>query len=431
MSPPTPARWLAAGLFVVAAATVGAPPAEAAEPVVTTRNPPEGDDYVRAAGPLTGTARDPDGNGILDASLAVDTTGLPDDPCRARTEALTVQTFPGAEGGGEVAFAFPLVLPCNKAYGAVLTVRSQVPVADGPDETVVRRLELLVAVPPAAVTDLTGAFTPPGEEVPAHTELTWAANTEPDLLGYRVERTQPDADAFEVVADLDDSVTALSDVGSYRGVGYRYRVRAVRSGPDSSVPVVASPAGAEVGPDLRSDEEQQADAATAAPDEQPGPVELAPEAIEGTSPEVTGGADGDDPPSGAPATGDDPEPTTGAGRPAGGSLPRPAGGPPVTIDDGFAETLPFDPLPAAPVGPTPVEVTSPPPPPPLVPVEAPPPPSGPFSEVAVTEIDDEDAGRLPVAVPVVGGIVLLGIAGYLFRASRLAARPAKGPAASA
>ncbi len=60
---------------------------------------------------------------------------------------------------------------------------------------------------------------------PASIELSWDANTEPDLAGYRVYRSV-DGGAFEKVADLSQ-VPAWSDQKVEPGKTYRYAVTAV------------------------------------------------------------------------------------------------------------------------------------------------------------------------------------------------------------
>lgn len=423
-------------LVLVAASLLTAAPAAASSPVVTWRNPAEGDAYLRVPGPLSATARDPDGNGIFDAALTLDAPALPDDPCRPAAEAVTVQSFPGAEGGGDVAVAFPVRFPCNRRYTAVLSVRSQTPLAEGPDEAEVRRLELLVALPPATVGGLDAGFDPASETVPAHTDLTWVPNAEPDLLGYRIERTDPDADSFEAVVDLDASATTYRDSAAYQGLGFRYRVRAVRQGPDAAVPFVLSAAGTEVGPDLRSEEARSADAAEVSADEEPATADGRPGSVAVEEPASGGPAPEEAAPGAPDAAAFDPGGAATATAPGGPLAPATPSRPPVTVDDGFDEELPFGVPPTSVFVPgTPAEPAATPAPtapaPPLGP-EVPAPADQVALDVAGEEaageqvaIDDvEEGGGPSPVVPVTAGVVLLFVAGGLFWLTRRAATPA-------
>jgi hypothetical protein len=75
----------------------------------------------------------------------------------------------------------------------------------------------------------------------ASIELSWDANTEPDLAGYRVYRST-DGGAFEKIADVNE-LPAYSDRAVEHGKTYRYAITAVdKSGNESerSAPVEGS-----------------------------------------------------------------------------------------------------------------------------------------------------------------------------------------------
>jgi hypothetical protein len=73
--------------------------------------------------------------------------------------------------------------------------------------------------PPAAPAGLTATPSP------ASVELSWDANTEPDLAGYRVYRSTAGG-AFEKVGDVNE-IPAYSDHAVERGKTYRYMVTAL------------------------------------------------------------------------------------------------------------------------------------------------------------------------------------------------------------
>ena len=78
-------------------------------------------------------------------------------------------------------------------------------------------------------------------EAPGSVELSWDANSEPDLAGYRVYRSAEGA-ARQRIAEVE--VPAYSDHGAEPGKGYRYEVSSFdRSGNESapSMPVEARP----------------------------------------------------------------------------------------------------------------------------------------------------------------------------------------------
>ncbi len=81
--------------------------------------------------------------------------------------------------------------------------------------------------PPAQPTGLRAAASP------ASIELSWDANTEPDLAGYRVYRSANNG-AFEKIADVNE-IPTYSDHAVERGKSYRYEVSAIdKSGNESA-----------------------------------------------------------------------------------------------------------------------------------------------------------------------------------------------------
>ncbi|MGH9183310.1 MAG: hypothetical protein ACRDZ9_05790 [Acidimicrobiales bacterium] len=203
-------------------------------------DPPEDTPYVRGPrqGPqvLTGVASHPadpshviGGEGIEEVTFELEPLGPA--PCTPIFDAS--QTSPGGEG--EVPFSVEVTFPCNRSYLVTAVVEPKKGLAfDQPG-----RIELRfgVAIPPAPVSGLATTYTAgPGEGSP-RIDLSWKANLEPDLKEYRVERAGPGGQFTEMGRTQE---AKLRDTGIEVGKEYRYRVLAVRAGPDAQVTEVVS-----------------------------------------------------------------------------------------------------------------------------------------------------------------------------------------------
>lgn len=268
----------------------------------------------------------------------------------------------------ELTATFELVIsaPCNRSHEVAATVTYRDPLVLGiarPDPQTTGPVRFGVAVPPARVTGVKATYDPATKKV----DLTWAPNGEPDLVGYRVERNPPGPDGFEPVGGVVDG-TSLTDTLAV-DEEHRYRVVAIRSGPDDRIREVVG---------------EFSDIVTSGPD-RPEP----------TVPDTSR------PPSGSRAGS-----TAGNRSGSGGGTPQPRRGSATTIDSGFNRDLPFDPRQTTTVlaAPSPV----------------------PPEDAAVLAIDDdraEEDDRRATLVPIAGGLALMMGAVHLRLLSKSAAAP--------
>ena len=98
--------------------------------------------------------------------------------------------------------------------------------------------------PPAAPRDLEAVSVATTKEAPASVELTWTINTEPDLAGYNVYRSEnPETPGQKLNSELL-LVPTFRDISVVPGKSYFYRVGAVdQSGNESPL---SSPVEAQV-----------------------------------------------------------------------------------------------------------------------------------------------------------------------------------------
>lgn len=90
--------------------------------------------------------------------------------------------------------------------------------------------------PPAAPQSLLAVFTPAAAGMPPYVELTWAINSEPDLAGYIVYRSdQADSSGQRLNPDLLPA-PAFRDMSAQPGRRYFYRVSAVDTSGNESAP---------------------------------------------------------------------------------------------------------------------------------------------------------------------------------------------------
>jgi hypothetical protein len=346
-------RLAVAAGAAAAALLLASTPASAAEPTVEWTHPKPDDRnpddrVIRAQAPITATIAGDQGQKLVDVEFElVQQLDDPEDPCFVEVpEEQRVQSF--AEKPNRVDVKFDVVFPCNRAYELEADVTYEEPVVAGVSLAAKKvkpkpSLAFKVAIPPTQVTGLKAAYDPGSREV----RLTWDGNTEVDLRGYRVERNPPGRDGFRTAAELGKGETAFTDTGIDEP--HRYRVFAVRSGPDG-----------------RNIEGKASTAVSAGPD-----------APEPTVPEVT------------PTTRGTTATTRGSAT-AGGGRPTVRKRTATTVDTGFSRDLPFDPS---------QTTTS----------QLPTTTSEPEGQAAVlAEFDDEDGDdRRATLVPIAGGLALL------------------------
>lgn len=376
MTPVRRARAAAAAtiMWMVAVAA----PAWAAATIVIDEPPPS-DPYFRST---------EDGNVVVRGTVTADDDKRIEDLSFAFTPPLeeggacasTLVNEPGAvsisEDGKSATFELVISAPCNRRHDVAATVTHKDPLLLGvarPGPQTTKPVNFAIAVPPARVEGVKATYDPEAKKV----KLTWSRNAEPDIVGYRVERNPPGPDGFEplgsVTSDLSFTDTLAVDEE------HRYRVVAIRSGPDAKVREVPG---------------QPSDIVTAGPDR---PEPTVPDTTLVRPP----------PPGANSAAGRAGRGGSGASGGSGnGAAPRGSRGPVTTIDNGFDQNLPFDPSQTTtiPASPSPV----------------------PPEDAAVLAIDDDRASeddRRATLAPIAGGLALMMGAVHLRLLSKRAGEP--------
>ncbi len=102
--------------------------------------------------------------------------------------------------------------------------------------------------PPAAPQELVVVYVPAGEPPAAQAELSWSMNTEGDLAGYRVYRSEKEGTPGLVLTPEMLSTPAFRDISIAAGHRYWYRVTAVDRSGNESLP--SAPAALDAAPPL-------------------------------------------------------------------------------------------------------------------------------------------------------------------------------------
>ncbi|MGI8759569.1 MAG: hypothetical protein ACR2K0_09720 [Acidimicrobiales bacterium] len=370
----TPAwRLLGASGAALLMVLVVASPAAAAEPTVTWARPTVDEPSLKAPGSITGTiaTRAADRQTIEQVEFDLIAEGAaddPEDPCFVDfPEDQRIQTFSG-DNASET-FEVDLDFACNRAYELVATVTYGEPLVGGVSvgtKTSTAGLFFDVAIPPAPVSGLAASYDPATKQV----GLSWGANTEVDLVGYLLERNPPGSEPFSFVnGGQPITQTSFTETIAVEDE-HRYRVTAVRRGPDADSQIRGQPSGV---------------------------VTAGPERPEPTVPDAV-----------APNTRRAPDGTAGAAkRPSGGNrAAAPRSRTRTTVDDGFAQRLPFDPSQTTTVPPT-----------------STPEPSGDAAVVARVDGGTDDDDRRDTLVPIAGGLALVMGAAHLRLLSKRASEP--------
>jgi hypothetical protein len=125
----------------------------------------------------------------------------------------------------------------DKSY--IYTVRSTVPTPGGKllesADSNLAFVTLRDVFPPAAPTQLIVTALPAEEGIPAHIDLSWAINSETDLAGYNVYRSEDAGTAGTRLNPQPLPTPAFRDMNALPGRSYFYRVTAVdRTGNESA-----------------------------------------------------------------------------------------------------------------------------------------------------------------------------------------------------
>jgi hypothetical protein len=339
-------RLLAAAGAALAGLLLAATPASAAEPTVEWTRPTVDKPVLTEPKPIEGTVAVPENQTVQALAFTLEPTSGTDDPENPCLVDLDPENIDVAED--KRSFSLDVEFRRNCSYEVAVTVEYctnalTCGVLGNPKTTAT--LDFDVAIPPAQVSGLKGAYDPGSKEV----RLTWNGNTEVDLRGYRVERNPPGRAGFETVAELGKGETAFTDKDI--AAEHRYRVVAVREGP-TGVPIPGTPSTV---------------------------VTAGPDAPEPTVPEVT------------PTTRGTTATTRGSAT-AGGGRPTVRKRTATTVDTGFSRDLPFDPS---------QTTTS------QLPTTTSSEPEG--QAAVLAEFDDDEGGddQRATLVPIAGGLALL------------------------
>jgi hypothetical protein len=201
-----------------------APPALAASPSITLNSPsnaaPLTDPVIR----VVGQASMPSG-GTVNGQLRIEVTSL---------EGHGGQQIAVNVNGNPVPFSWDYTTAHNGLYRVRVTAQGRDGALDqSPNETSFVTRDVAVEVRPAPPGNVNAKVDKSRQAV-----VTWAANPEPDILGYQVQRHRPDmaADAWEAAANVTTASFADSTTASAGGA-YKYRVVAVRraASPDQAM----------------------------------------------------------------------------------------------------------------------------------------------------------------------------------------------------
>ena len=201
-------------------------PAQAAAPSVRISSPAAGALTTDSTPNVSGDAQMSDGVVIdVTASLTSD-SGRPVPPAHRVS----------GDGRSSVAFAWTPSLPWNGNYTLTLRATGEDrPVDTNGQESAETTRSFSVEAAPAKPRDLTVRTDSDSRDV----DLAWKQNTEPDLLGYQVQRS---FDGGEWLVAGESEEAAFRDMSTAdRGGTYRYRVVAIRAGASRDAGVASAP----------------------------------------------------------------------------------------------------------------------------------------------------------------------------------------------
>lgn len=222
-------RLFTASMGVIVAVSLGAPAAMAATRTIEWINP-TADDPVLRKGKIGVMTFNDDGRSTDKIEISIENSLPAGDPCTPSPLVSSVKPPTGTRGS--VPFEAEVVFPCNGAFSVVATAwntRQGLDFADPWSNT----LPMKVAIPPSSVTGLTslGWKAPQGDAKTGNIELKWNANTELDLIGYRIDRSINDQSLTNVAEISKDEPTSYVDSElPIESAKYSYRVVAIRKG---------------------------------------------------------------------------------------------------------------------------------------------------------------------------------------------------------
>jgi hypothetical protein len=211
-----PVRVLAAGAVTAAVLLATAGPAWAAPPEVEWRAPTIDQRFDIADVTVDAVVKMPN-SGTLRGTATLSFTSPEGHPVPAPLDVAT---------GNQAtkAITHTVSLPWNGPYTAHIRATGRDSALDTTDETSTPHVNVVVDAPPAAPADVHTVVDGESRTV----TVSWAANGEPDLVGYEIQR-QRGTDPWEQLTVTGRSTTTVVDeAASAAGGTYRYRVVAFR-----------------------------------------------------------------------------------------------------------------------------------------------------------------------------------------------------------
>lgn len=201
--------------LAVAGFAIGAPPAAAVAPTIRIDSPDNAAPLTVPTIHVAGQASMPSG-GTVNGQLEIEVTSL--DGHGGQKIAVNVS-------GNPVPFSWDYTTAYNGTYRVKITARGRDGTLDQtPSETRAEQRDVAVMVKPAAPTGLTTAVAKSRA-----VDLSWNPNTEPDIVGYQVQRAVDQGDEWTALANT--TANTFSDGTTTTAAGtYRYRIVAVRHG---------------------------------------------------------------------------------------------------------------------------------------------------------------------------------------------------------
>ncbi|MDQ1437358.1 MAG: hypothetical protein QOK43_987 [Acidimicrobiaceae bacterium] len=217
---------VAAAALAAAGLAFGAGPAQAVPPTIKLTSPNASAPLTAATIHVEGQASMPQG-GTVTGQLQIDVTSL--DGAGGRSVTLNVNSNP-------VPFAWDYATSVNGRYRVTVTARGRDGTIDQtPSETAVLTRDVAVEVKPATPTGV-GAKVGKGRDV----VVSWNPNTEPDILGYQVQRRHGDDVDWTAAGNVAE--TTFDDTATTtQGGSYRYRVLAIRRGSTAEQGLASDP----------------------------------------------------------------------------------------------------------------------------------------------------------------------------------------------
>ncbi|HZU73316.1 MAG TPA: fibronectin type III domain-containing protein [Acidimicrobiales bacterium] len=220
----------AAGALVVAGGLAFAPASLAGAPSVSITDPTGGQTLATATPTISGSASATSGGGTISGDLQVVVTSQAGHPGFTATR---------SNWCGQASCSFNVQVSPALAWNGSYTLAVQATETDPTPDTsgqrshqITQTTSFQLAAPPAAPSSVRAQVASDGSSV----ALSWSANSEPDIVGYEINRSPASTGSWPAAV----TGTSFVDNSVQPGTSYTYSVAAVRQGADSGSTVVSS-----------------------------------------------------------------------------------------------------------------------------------------------------------------------------------------------